>query len=87
MTFLNHPAIATYQTNLAQLKAAGHTTETQTRAAFRRMLEKICDERSLLFVEDDANALTNPTMVIEVLSPSTEANDRGAKWRHYQHLA
>ena len=52
MTFQNHPAIAAYQANLAQLKAAGHTTETQTRAAFRRMLEKICDERELLFVEE-----------------------------------
>ena len=41
----------------------------------------------LTFAEDDANALTNPVVVIEVLSPSTEANDRGAKWGHYQHLA
>lgn len=41
----------------------------------------------LIFAEDDANALTNPVVVIEVLSPSTEANDRGAKWGHYQHLA
>ena len=40
----------------------------------------------LQFAEDDANALTNPVVVVEVLSPSTEANDRGAKWRHYQHL-
>ena len=41
----------------------------------------------LTFAEDDANSLTNPVVVIEVLSPSTEANDRGAKWGHYQHLA
>lgn len=41
----------------------------------------------LQFAEDDANALTNPVVVVEVLSPSTEANDRGAKWGHYQHLA
>ena len=52
MSFLDHPAIASYQTNLAALKAAGHITETQTRAAFRKMLERICDERDLLFVEE-----------------------------------
>ena len=41
----------------------------------------------LTFADDDANALTNPAVVVEVLSPSTEANDRGAKWGHYQHLS
>jgi len=34
----------------------------------------------------DPNAVTNPTVIIEVLSPSTEASDRGEKWRHYQQL-
>jgi Uma2 family endonuclease len=34
----------------------------------------------------DPNAVTNPTVIVEVLSPSTEASDRGEKWRHYQHL-
>jgi Uma2 family endonuclease len=28
--------------------------------------------------------ITNPTVLVEVLSPSTEADDRGAKWQHYQ---
>jgi len=35
----------------------------------------------------DRNAITNPIVIVEVLSPSTEASDRGEKWRHYQHLA
>jgi len=35
----------------------------------------------------DPNAVTNPTVIVEVLSPSTEASDRGEKWRHYQRLA
>ena len=30
---------------------------------------------------------TNPKIVVEVLSPSTEAYDRGAKWESYQRLA
>jgi Uma2 family endonuclease len=27
--------------------------------------------------------ITNPTLIVEVLSPSTEADDRGGKWQHY----
>lgn len=38
------------------------------------------------FSKIDRNAITNPTVIIEVLSPSTEASDRGEKFRHYQHL-
>ena len=28
--------------------------------------------------------ITNPTLIVEVLSPTTEQDDRGDKWRHYQ---
>lgn len=28
--------------------------------------------------------ITNPTLIVEVLSPSTEEEDRGNKWQHYQ---
>ncbi len=28
--------------------------------------------------------ITNPTLIVEVLSPSTEEEDRGHKWHHYQ---
>lgn len=30
--------------------------------------------------------ITNPTLLVEVLSPSTEENDRGNKWQHYQQI-
>ncbi len=30
--------------------------------------------------------ITNPTVIVEVLSPSTEHDDRGSKWQHYQLL-
>jgi Uma2 family endonuclease len=36
---------------------------------------------------DDPDAITNPTILIEVLSPSTEAADRGAKLDEYRQLA
>jgi Uma2 family endonuclease len=28
--------------------------------------------------------ITNPSLLVEVLSPSTEQEDRGGKWQHYQ---
>lgn len=30
--------------------------------------------------------ITNPTVIVEVLSPSTEEEDRGNKWMHYQRI-
>jgi len=30
------------------------------------------------------STISNPTLIVEVLSPSTEADDRGSKWQHYQ---
>lgn len=40
-----------------------------------------------LQTEPDAkDVVVNPTVVVEVLSPSTEAYDRGVKWQAYQRL-
>jgi len=36
--------------------------------------------------DDDPHGLTNPRVVIEVLSPSTEAWDRGGKSAHYRRI-
>ena len=38
------------------------------------------------FLDDRRDTLLNPTLIIEVLSPSTEAYDRGDKFGHYQTL-
>ncbi len=35
----------------------------------------------------DDDRLSDPTMVVEVLSPTTERRDRIAKWRQYQTIA
>lgn len=35
---------------------------------------------------DDPDAITNPRVLVEVLSDTTEASDRGDKWAHYQRL-
>lgn len=34
----------------------------------------------------DRNTLINPCLLVEVVSPSTESWDRGAKFRHYQQI-
>lgn len=36
--------------------------------------------------DDDPNAITNPLIIVEVLSDSTEAYDRGDKFAHYQRI-
>ena len=38
------------------------------------------------FEDENRDTLLNPSLVIEVLSPSTEAHDRGAKFAHYRRL-
>lgn len=39
------------------------------------------------FVEGTDDNATNPTVLVEVLSPSTEAYDRGKKFEHYRRIA
>jgi Uma2 family endonuclease len=45
----------------------------------------LCDEPR--FLDDETDTLLNPAVVIEVLSPSTEAFDRGLKFAHYRTIA
>lgn len=44
----------------------------------------VCGQRETSAV--DENAVTNPTVLVEVTSPSTEAYDRGEKLAHYKQL-
>ncbi len=45
----------------------------------------VCDPPE--FEGEDQDTLLNPTLIIEVLSPSTESYDRGRKFQHYRTLA
>ena len=38
------------------------------------------------FEDEGENILTNPTVIIEVLSESTESRDRGVKFEHYRSI-
>ena len=44
----------------------------------------VCEEPR--FEDDVFDTLLNPIIVVEVLSPSTEAYDRGEKFAHYREL-
>jgi Uma2 family endonuclease len=47
-------------------------------------LTVVCGERE--FLDERYDTLLNPTLIVEVLSPSTEAYDRGRKFQHYRSL-
>ena len=47
-------------------------------------LSVVCGKK--LAAKNDKDALTNPVVLIEVLSDSTEASDRGEKFSHYRQL-
>ncbi|MHB8575631.1 MAG: Uma2 family endonuclease [Dehalococcoidia bacterium] len=47
-------------------------------------LSVVCGEAE--FEDDRADILLNPTLIVEVLSPSTEAYDRGDKFADYRRL-
>lgn len=44
----------------------------------------ICGPREV--ASNDRNAIVNPTVILEVTSDGTEADDRGEKFAHYRHL-
>jgi Uma2 family endonuclease len=44
----------------------------------------VCGERQ--FLDDRQDTLLNPNLIIEVLSPTTEAYDRGRKFEHYRSI-
>jgi Uma2 family endonuclease len=44
----------------------------------------VCGEAQ--FLDDELDTLLNPTLIVEVLSPSTEGYDRGDKFSHYRRL-
>src|SRR5256714_1389676 len=46
----------------------------------------VIDDNEVQFHDEQTDVILNPVLVIEVLSPSTEAFDRGAKFQAYQTL-
>ncbi len=68
----------------------GTSNEVRVRVSPERLylypdIAIVCGERR--FADDQADTLLNPTFIIEVLSKSTEAFDRGEKFTMYRRLA
>lgn len=47
-------------------------------------LSVVCDEPR--FLDEEMDTLLNPTLIVEVLSDSTESYDRGTKFEHYRQI-
>jgi Uma2 family endonuclease len=47
-------------------------------------IQVVCGEP--LFADDQKDTLTNPTLIVEILSKSTEAHDRGFKFSQYRKI-
>ena len=66
-----------------------HGSDVRVKAGARRSyfypdVSVVCGE--MQFADEHGDTLQNPTVVIEVLSPSTAEFDRGLKWGEYQLL-
>jgi len=57
------------------------TRTTPTRFSYPDVIV-ICGEPE--FLDENEDVVTNPTVIVEILSPSTEAYDRGEKFAAYQ---
>ena len=67
----------------------GYATEMKVRVTATKMYTYpdvviVCGEEQ--FADDHGDVLLNPTVIFEVLSPSTEAYDRGEKFAQYRRL-
>lgn len=76
-TALTGRRCATFSSELrVRIEATGRSTYPD--------LSVVCESKKL--AADDPHAIINPTVIVEVLSPSTEASDRGDEFAHYRRL-
>lgn len=81
---------------VAELRAALHTKGCRVLSSDQRLAvspgrhyvyaDAVAVCAALELEPGASDVLANPTVVVEVLSPSTEAYDRGAKWDAYQRV-
>lgn len=74
-------------TQLKGKPCQGHSSDMKIRTSYKGLysypdLSIVCDEP--LFHDEKGDVLINPKVIFEILSPSTEAFDRGAKFLRYQ---
>lgn len=69
------------ETYVSEMRVKNYQTDSYTYPD----IVVVCDEPR--FEDDVFDTLLNPIVLIEVLSPSTEAYDRGEKFAHYRQIA
>lgn len=69
------------ETYISEMRVKNHQTHSYTYPD----IVVVCNEPR--FEDDVFDTLLNPIVLIEVLSPSTEAYDRGEKFAHYRQIA
>ncbi len=73
---------------LVNFPCQGYSNDMRVKVGARQYfypdLAVVCDESE--FEDSDVDTLLNPTLIIEVLSPSTESYDRGRKFLLYRSL-
>ena len=69
------------ETYVSDMRVKNHQTDSYTYPD----IVVVCDEPR--FEDDVFDTLLNPVVLVEVLSPSTEAYDRGEKFAHYRQMA
>lgn len=80
-------AMVTIHTQLYERPCLVLASRMRTRAPgayFYPDIVVVCDDVQVEDAEEDT--LLNPTLIIEVLSPSTEAYDRGLKFQRYREI-
>lgn len=92
-----HAAISGNVVGLLQQRLSKHPCQvfssdlrirvTETGLATYPNVSVICGRIELDPDDRKGHTVTNPTLVVEVLSPSTEAYDRGEKLAHYKRIA
>lgn len=66
------------------LSSDARVRSKKTRLATYPDVTVVC--QSIEVDDDDAHGVLNPTLIVEVLSESTEGYDRGAKAAHYRRI-
>ncbi len=82
--------IATLSAQLRGKPCRVHTSDVRVRVGTTGLdtypdVSVVCG--SAMVDAEDPNALTNPVVLVEVLSPTTEEYDRGEKLQHYKQIA
>ena len=82
--------IGQFSRQLESERCRGYSSEMRVRVSATGLYTYpdvviVCGERK--FLDEYRDTLLNPTLIVEVLSPSTEAYDRGRKFESYCSLA